>query len=63
MDGISIVDLVSQLGFPIGMCLLMFWYMTKQAAAHKEETDKLRDAIDGNTQILTRLYERLGGDH
>ena len=60
---LDIVSIIQQLGFPIGMCLLLFWYMTKQDARHKEETDKLREAIDGNTKILTRLYERMGGTH
>ena len=58
---LDIVSIIQQLGFPIGMCLLLFWYMIKQDARHKEETDKMREAIDGNTKILTRLYERMGG--
>lgn len=26
----NIVQIVAQLGFPIAMCLLMFWYVTRR---------------------------------
>ena len=63
MDGINIIDFIQQLGFPIAMCCALFWYMYKQNQLHREETDKLRDTIEANTRMLTRLYERLGGEH
>lgn len=63
MDGVSIIDFIQQLGFPIAMCCALFWYMYKQNEAHREETEELRKTIEANTMILTRIYERLGGDH
>ena len=67
MDGstaTTITTLISTLGFPIAACVALFWYMIKQDEHHKEETEKLRESIDGNTMILTKLYERLGsGGH
>lgn len=64
MDVSTVTTLISTLGFPIAACVALFWYMIKQDEHHKEETEKLRESIDGNTMILTKLYERLGsGGH
>ena len=56
----EIISIISTLGFPIAGCVALFWYMTKQDERHKEETDKLKESIDNNTLIITKLYERLG---
>lgn len=60
MDANALVQIISNLGFPIAMSIALFWYMTKQDERHKEETDKLKQSIDNNTLIVTKLYERLG---
>ena len=61
MDVTGITQVISNLGFPIAVCVGLFWYIMKQNEAHKEETENLRQAIDNNTLIITKLYERLGG--
>ena len=61
MDPNAITTLISTLGFPIACCIALFWYMTKQTEQHKNETHELKQAIDNNTIIITKLYERLGG--
>jgi len=61
MDPNAITTLISTLGFPIACCIALFWYMTKQTERHKDETHELKQAIDNNTIIITKLYERLGG--
>ena len=79
-----IISLVQQLGFPVAVAILAFWYIkyredknderlekvresyeaeqreTRQM--HREETAKLTEAINNNTLIITKLYERLGDD-
>lgn len=55
----SIVEAVQIVGFPIVMCGALFWYMAKQDEKHDKEIDTLRTAIDNNTNIITKLYERL----
>lgn len=55
MDANTIIQLVSSLGFPIVMCGALFWYMVKQRQAHQEETDHLKDMINDNTLVLTKL--------
>lgn len=77
-----ILQLIQQLGFPVAVAILAFWYIkyredkndermeklresyeneqreTRQM--HREETAKLTEAINNNTLIITKLYERLG---
>lgn len=55
MDANSIIQIVSSLGFPIVMCVALFWYMVKQREVHKEETDHLKDTINENTKVLAEL--------
>lgn len=45
--------------FPIAMCILLFWYMTKQLESHKAETDALKDAVNELRVAITTLSERL----
>lgn len=45
MDATEIATLLSNGIFPIGMCALLFWYMTQQAKDHKEEVNGLKDII------------------
>ena len=56
----DILTLVGSYGFPIIMCLLMFWYMIEQRKDHKEETANLTTALNNNTQVLQKLCDTLG---
>lgn len=62
MDASTIQQLISNLGFPIVMCGALFWYMNRQEERHREEQEALRGSLDKNTDILNRLYERMGGE-
>ena len=55
MDYSQIVTLIQSVGFPIVMCGALFWYMIKQREQHKQETDKMTEALNNNTTILTEL--------
>lgn len=54
--------LISTLGFPISMCLIMCYYINKINDAHKEETDKFADALNNNTVVLQKLCDRLDSE-
>ena len=63
----NIVNIISSVGFPIAMTLLLFWYMTKQLdkmaeiqKEHKEDTNGLRDAISKLELAITALISKLG---
>lgn len=59
MDTNALVQIISNLGFPIAMCGALFWYINKQTELHKEEMHELKQSIDNNTLVITKLYERL----
>ena len=53
---------ISSLGFPIGMCLIMCYYINKINDAHKEETDKFAEALNNNTLVLQKLCDKLDSE-
>ena len=55
----NIVQIVTQLGFPIAMCLLLFWYVTKKDESHREEMNKMAEAVNNNTIVMQRLLDKL----
>lgn len=59
MDASSIVTVVSQVGFPIAMCLVMAWYVKYTNDQHKEEIDKITEALNNNTLAVQKLCERM----
>lgn len=58
----DLAALISTLGFPIGMCLIMCYYINKINDAHKEETDKFAEALNNNTLVLQKLCDKLDGE-
>lgn len=59
MDVTQIAQLIQTQGFPICMCLLLMWYINKSSKSHAEEVDRLREAINNNTNVMIQLSERL----
>lgn len=56
----NIVNIISSVGFPIAMALLLFWYLTQQDKSHKEETNSLKEAINKLEVAITALITRIG---
>ena len=59
MDASNIVTVISQVGFPIAMCLVMAWYVKYTNDQHKEEIDKITEALNNNTLAVQKLCERM----
>ena len=58
MEMIDVVkDVILSIGFPIVMCLLVFWRMGQESDAHHEEVASLRDVIAENTKALAQLQQ------
>lgn len=53
----DMVQLISNVGFPIAAYLILFIYMKDQSDKHKEEVEGLRNAFMQNTEILAALKE------
>ncbi len=57
----NIAQLVSTLGFPIAVCVYMFYSQEKERERHREETEKLTDALNNNTLVIQSLKDAI--DH
>lgn len=55
MDAQAYTNLISSVGFPIVMCLIMVKLMERMEESHKAEIDSLKDSLNNNTNVLTRL--------
>lgn len=66
----NIVQIVSSVGFPIVCCGFCFWYVkyitdkNREDIAslneqHKEESNKMIEAINNNTLVMERLVEKI----
>lgn len=51
----EILSLISNVGFPVAVCIALFGYMEKQNERHENETDKLNETVHSNTKVLTEL--------
>lgn len=69
----EISQLISSIGFPIAMCVLMCYYIKYTQdnyrtdindlnEKHKEESTKLVQAINNNTLVIKELSERLNNE-
>ena len=59
MDFSVIQTFINSVGFPIA-CVVAMWYMlNKEREAHKEETDKMVEALNNNTLILESIKTML----
>lgn len=59
MDGQVIMQAISTVGFPIVMCLLLVYVVYKMNDQHKEEMNKMNDALNNNTLAIQHLTDML----
>lgn len=52
-----IVQVISTVGFPIAMCVIMFWFLNKEQENHKTEMLELKDVIARNNEVLASLKQ------
>lgn len=55
----DLITLISNLGFPIVMCILLFWRMNKQDEQHKLEIDNLTSVINDLKIVITELKDSI----
>ena len=56
-----LTTIISNVGFPIACVVAMFYMWNKEREAHKEETDRLAEAINNNTLVMQQVLAKLGG--
>lgn len=55
MEWDSIMTMISSIGFPIVMCLLLWYQIQQSDQRHKEEIDSLKDVINDVKVALESL--------
>lgn len=55
----EIAQIISTVGFPIAICLVLLWYIKSMIETHKEESKEFTQAINNNTIALTKLCDKL----
>lgn len=58
----NILQAISTVGFPIALTLILLWYIYDSSNKHKEEIDKMSEALNNNTLALTKLLDRMERD-
>ena len=55
-------NFISTVGFPIVVAVAMFYQNNVLSANYQKLTQQLQDKIESNTEIITRLIEKLDQD-
>ena len=62
----EIVNMISSVGFPIAMCLIIMYFWNNQYSKTMQELretiSRLTDVVADNTKALALLEQRLGKD-
>lgn len=53
------INIIQTFGFPIAMCCALMWYIYQIEKKHKEEIDKLSEAIQNNTIVMTQILDKI----
>lgn len=53
------VSLISNVGFPIFACIMIYKAMEKEREDHKEESEKWVEALNNNTNVMKTLISKL----
>lgn len=63
MDPSAISTLIGTLGFPIACVIAMFYMWNKEREDHKNEMEKVTQALNNNTTALIKIEELLRNGH
>lgn len=55
MEFSTVIEFIQTLGFPIACVCAMFYMYNKIEDRHREEVDKLTEALNNNTLALTEI--------
>lgn len=55
MDVGTLTQLIGSLGFPVACVIAMFFFWNKEREDHKEEMQKITEALNNNTLALVKI--------
>ena len=62
MDINSLSTIISTVGFPIVICLILLAYIYKKQEKTDDTIAKLTETINNNTAVIKHLIDKLGAD-
>ena len=57
----EVIQIIRELGFPIACVVALFWQNNHLQEQHREDLNKVTEAINNNTQATNALKDRIGG--
>ncbi len=57
----TVIQMIKDLGFPIACVVALFWQNNHLQEQHREDLNKVTEAINNNTQATNALKDRIGG--
>lgn len=54
-------DLINVVGFPIAVCIALFYIIREMSRNHKETVLEFKNSIDQNTKALHQLINKIDG--
>lgn len=61
MEITEIINMVSTVGFPIAMCLMLSWYVKTTNDSYRNDIKSLQQSIDNNTEVMNKIIDKLEG--
>ena len=55
----AVTQVISSIGFPIAICLILLWFIKDMLEKHKDETNKFTESLNNNTLVLQRVCDML----
>ena len=55
----AISNIITTVGFPIAMCMMLYYQLLKSNEQHTQEMDKITEALNNNTNALNLLIEKI----
>ena len=62
----TLAQVISQVGFPIVMCGVLFWYMTKQDERQtkkderqEEQNQRMMESLNNLSMVITELKQKI----
>ena len=62
MEVSILVELINSVGFPIAMCVALFWFCNNTLKGQQVLLNQFKDALQDNTEALRQLSEKVKGD-
>ena len=55
----AVMQVISSIGFPIAICLILLWFIKDMLEKHKDETNKFTESLNNNALVLQRVCDKL----